>query len=592
MHIPSNSRPLAQSFKRVLVTIFLIGLMALTLTVLIGLFPVKRINAAAAPEPTPTPSAFLPPELDKPVMPDNPLLADKGAEMYWAVCMACHGNKGQGLTEEWRRVGFGEDMNCWQSKCHAPNHPPEGFDLPRVIPPVIGPGTLKRFTIADELHRYLVATMPWWKPGSLTSEDAWGLTAFLLRENGSLPRDVEFIPKQASIAPVHLLIRSHATERIGEWILLISLGAVVIGLMVGTVLSSGHQPRSKILRRARPSFFHHLHPPTIPMLQARLRYTLGAGGLAIFLSFVLLITGILEMFFYIPTPEQAGTSIQVITFLVPFGRLVRGLHFWAAQALVVVAVIHLLRVIFTGSFALPRRFNFMLGLVLLVLTLFLDFTGYVLRWDEGIRWALTVGTNLLKTIPLIGDRVYGFVIGGEKPGLATITRFYAWHVFGLTLLMIAFVGWHIFRVRRDGGIASPVPNERTDARRITRFDLVRREVLVALLATLALILVSLLVPTPLSAPIQDTATSLITDVNAPWFFLWIQQLLRFGNAFWMGVAIPLGILIVLIILPYLFPKIPEEQKGRWFPRSGRIAQVITGIIILAVVILTILELSL
>ena len=103
----------------------------------------------------------------------------------------------------------------------------------------------------------------------------------------------------------------------------------------------------------RPNFFHHLHPPTIPARQARLRYTLAAGGLAVFLALVLLVTGLLEMFYYIPTPDQAGLSIQTLTFLVPFGGLVRNLHFWSAQFLVIVSVVHLLRVILTG--AMPRR---------------------------------------------------------------------------------------------------------------------------------------------------------------------------------------------------------------------------------------------
>jgi menaquinol-cytochrome c reductase cytochrome b subunit len=153
----------------------------------------------------------------------------------------------------------------------------------------------------------------------------------------------------------------------------------------------------------RPSFLHHLHPPTIPARQARLRYSLAAGGLAVFLSMILLVTGLLELFYYIPTPDQAATSIQTLTFLVTYGGLVRNLHYWSAQFLVIVTLIHLLRVIFTGAYAAPRRFNYLLGMGLLVLAVLLDFTGYVLRWDEGIHWALVTGTNLVKSIPLIGN---------------------------------------------------------------------------------------------------------------------------------------------------------------------------------------------
>ena len=207
----------------------------------------------------------------------------------------------------------------------------------------------------------------------------------------------------------------------------------------------------------RPNFFHHLHPPTIPAKQARLRYTLAAGGLAVFLGLVLLVTGLLEMFYYIPTPDQAALSIQTLTFLVPFGGLVRNLHFWAAQFLVIVSVVHLLRVILTGAYAPPRRFNYLLGMGLLVLAVLLDFTGYVLRWDEGIHWALVTGTNLVKSIPLLGNVLYRLVVGGTQPGPATLIRFYGWHIFGLTLAAGILVTWHIFRVRRDGGIAVPPP---------------------------------------------------------------------------------------------------------------------------------------
>jgi quinol-cytochrome oxidoreductase complex cytochrome b subunit len=553
-------------------------------------------------EPTPTP--LLSPRQLKPVIPDNPTMADKGSIVWWGICMACHGDKGQGLTDEWRQTAFGEDMNCWQSKCHGYNHPPEGFLLPRLVPPAFGPGTLKRFVTAEDLHQYIKTSMPWWKPGSLSEDQAWEVTAFILREQGALPQGVEFYPKDASTTPVHLPVRSITNERTGQWTLIVTLSLAALVIIVGNALKGfvkrakngamvsaaqaniEAQPKGK----ARPNFYYHLHPPTIPLPQARWRYTLGAGGLAVFLSLVLGITGILELFFYIPTPEQAGPSIQVITFEVPFGLLVRGIHFWAAQALVVVAMIHLLRVIFTGAYVLPRRFNFLIGLAMLVLILLLDFTGYVLRWDEGIRWALTVGTSLLKTTPWIGNTLYGFVVGGDQPGLATLTRFYAWHIFGLTLAVVGLIAWHIFRVRRDGGIAAPPPEDRLDGRRITRFELVRREALAALIATLALILVSMLLPTPLAQPIQTGVAPLLADVRAPWFFLWIQQLLRYGNAFWLGVALPLGVLFLLAALPYLFPHIPDERKGSWFPRTGRAAQIIAVAIVLGWLALTILEL--
>ncbi|MBN1147962.1 MAG: cytochrome b N-terminal domain-containing protein [Anaerolineales bacterium] len=337
----------------------------------------------------------------------------------------------------------------------------------------------------------------------------------------------------------------------------------------------------------RPNFFHHLHPPSIPAEQARLRFTLGAGGLSVFLILVVAFSGMLEVFYYIPTPEQAPISIQSLTFLTPFGGFVRNLHYWSSQLLVLAAGLHLLRVIFTGAYAPPRRFNYLLGLGLFVLILLLDFTGYVLRWDEDVRWALVTGTNLLKTIPVVGQPLYGLVVGGDKPGPGTLVRFYGWHMFGLMLIAVIVGVWHLFRVRRDGGIAAPPPALRSDSARITRFELARREGLAALLAGTALVLLATFFPAPLAQPIGEMIVS-NGIARAPWFFLWVQYMLRWGDPFLFGVLIPLGALTLLALLPYLTPAPRPAELGRWFPPSGRAAQVIAGLITLAVLTLSLL----
>jgi len=339
----------------------------------------------------------------------------------------------------------------------------------------------------------------------------------------------------------------------------------------------------------RPNFFHHLHPPSIPAAQSRWCYTLGAGGIALFLMFVLGLTGILEVFYYIPTPENAALSVQTISYLVPFGGLIRNLHFWSAQLLLLVSAVHLVRVVFTGSYAPPRRFNYLLGLALFVLAILLDFTGYILRWDQGIQWALVVGTNLLKTLPIIGDTMYTLLMGGTNPGAASLIRFYAWHLFGLSLIAVIFVGWHAFRVRRDGGIALPPPSLRANNLRISRFVLVRREVLAMLFTGAALILISAFLPAPIAAPIKDM-TAPAADASAPWFFLWVQQMLKWGDPFLWGIAVPLIILLVLSLIPYILPQPIESELGRWFPKSNRLAQIILGAIALIVIILTLIAL--
>lgn len=339
----------------------------------------------------------------------------------------------------------------------------------------------------------------------------------------------------------------------------------------------------------RPNFFHHLHPPTIPAAQARWRYTLGAGGTAIFLVLVLVITGAFEMFYYIPSPAEAALSIQTITYLVPFGGLIRNIHFWSAQLLIIVSAVHLVRVVFTGAYIPPRRFNYLLGLALFIVSIFLNFTGYILRWDTGIQWALVVGTNLIKTIPFFGNKLYTILIGGTEPGSPTLIRFYAWHVFGLMIISAILIGWHAFRVRRDGGIALPPPSLRADPERITRFELVRRETLAMILTSAALIILSIFSPAPIASPIRlSVLQSVPESAAAPWFFLWVQQMLKWGDPFLFGILIPVIILLILVLIPYIFPKPLEGELGRWFPKSNRLAQIVLGLIAFIVILLTLL----
>jgi len=337
----------------------------------------------------------------------------------------------------------------------------------------------------------------------------------------------------------------------------------------------------------RPSFFHHLHPPSIPAAQARWRHTLGAGGTAIFLILILGITGILEMFYYAPNPQEAALSVQTIAYHVPFGGFVRNLHYWSAQLLLIVSAIHLLRVVFTAAYSHPRRFNYLLGLGLFVLVILLDFTGYILRWDVDICYPLLTGTNLLKTTPLIGGFLHRLAIGGGEACSTGLLRMYVWHIFGLTLPVLILGIWHAFRVRRDGGIAVPPPQVRTDYARISRNELVHREVLTMFVVGIALILLSSFVAAPI-APAMTESTIPIGNARAPWFFLWVQQMLKWGDPFIFGVLIPFGVLVILALIPYILPKPADSDIGHWFPKSNRLAQIVVGMIALIVIVLTLM----
>ncbi len=159
-----------------------IGVAAAILFLLLLYSPPPIATASPVPQVMGTPGTD---RLAKPVLPPNPTQADKGAEVYWLTCMACHGDRGQGLTQEWREAWDPEDQNCWQSKCHAANHPPGGFVLPRYVPPIIGPNTLQRFQTVLDLYEYIKAKMPWHAPGTLSDEEYWQLAAYLARANGA-----------------------------------------------------------------------------------------------------------------------------------------------------------------------------------------------------------------------------------------------------------------------------------------------------------------------------------------------------------------------------------------------------------------------
>lgn len=543
----------------------------------------SQIQTTPTPPPAPTPT-FDVQRLAKPVV--DSAYAEQlhnGSIIYWGVCMACHGDHGQGLTEEWRDAYGPVDRNCWQKGCHGNDHPENGFLIPKdmLIPAVAGPGRLTRFKNAQELHDFIGASMPWWDPGQLTDEESWEVSAYVMKLHKVMPMDFVLSSKNASAITTQYAVPQPVNDRPA----VIALTSLLALSGIGLLLQDRLKRRSGTFER--PNFFHHLHPPTVPAAQARLRYTLGAGGLAVLLCLILLVTGILEMFYYIPVPEHAAASVETITSLVPFGGLIRNLHFWSAQALMIVMTVHLLRVVLTGAYAGHRRLNYLIGLGMLILVILLDFTGYVLRWDEGIRWALVVGTNLLKTVPWAGDSLYQLVVGGPEPGLSSVERFYTWHIFVLTLGMIILGGWHIFRVRRDGGVAVPPPAQRPDNTRISRFDLVRREVLFMVIAGVFLLFISLVFPAPIERPITQAVVD-IENARAPWFFLWVQQLLKLGDPCFWGVATPVLLLVILALLPYLLPQAGEHEYGRWLPAGNRLAQILLIALSLIVIILTVL----
>jgi quinol-cytochrome oxidoreductase complex cytochrome b subunit len=180
------------------------------------------------------------------------------------------------------------------------------------------------------------------------------------------------------------------------------------------------------------------------------------GGLSFFLFILLTITGIFLMFYYRPTSPEAYIDIQACYTDVAFCGLVRNMHRWGAHLMVLTVFLHMARVFYHGAYKPPREFNWVVGVVLLLLTLLLSFTGYLLPWDQLALWAVTVGSNMARYSPVIGGQVSYALIGGVQITGDTLLRWYVLHVLFLPFIIVVFMAVHFWRVRKDGGISGPL----------------------------------------------------------------------------------------------------------------------------------------
>ena len=221
--------------------------------------------------------------------------------------------------------------------------------------------------------------------------------------------------------------------------------------------------------------FLHLHPVKVRKSGLRLKYTWCAGGTTFFLFLVETVTGLLLMFYYRPTAEYAFSDILDLRSQVPLG-IMREIHRWGAHAMVIAVWLHMLRVFMTGSYKPPREFNWNIGVLLLVLTLLLSFTGYLLPWDQLAMWAVTVGSNMARATPFLGNEGPGAallrvgdislvhagddarfaLLAGRFVGAGALLRFYVLHCVGIPLVAAVLMAVHFWRVRKDGGISGPL----------------------------------------------------------------------------------------------------------------------------------------
>lgn len=205
--------------------------------------------------------------------------------------------------------------------------------------------------------------------------------------------------------------------------------------------------------------FFHLHPVKVSRRSLKWSYSFGLGIISTILFGVLVWTGVLLMFYYVPSVERAYSTMKEIQLSVPLGQFTRNLHRWAAHAMVLAVVLHMARVFYTGAYKPPREFNWGVGVILLLLTLGASFTGYLLPWDQLSYWAITVGTNIAGYAPGVGRVMRALLLGGTEVGQNTLIRFYTLHVAVLPLFITFLMSVHLWRVRKDGGLAANEADE-------------------------------------------------------------------------------------------------------------------------------------
>jgi quinol-cytochrome oxidoreductase complex cytochrome b subunit len=199
--------------------------------------------------------------------------------------------------------------------------------------------------------------------------------------------------------------------------------------------------------------FFHLHPVKVNRKSLGWAYSFGLGVISAILFGVLVFTGVLLMFYYVPSIERAYPALRTIQLSIPLGQFTRNMHRWSAHLMVLAVILHMVRVFYTGAYKPPREFNWLVGVGLLLLTLGASFTGYLLPWDQLSFWAITVGTNIAGYVPLVGQATREVLLGGPEVGQDALIRFYTLHVIVLPVLMMLAVSIHLWRVRKDGGLA-------------------------------------------------------------------------------------------------------------------------------------------
>jgi len=327
------------------------------------------------------------------------------------------------------------------------------------------------------------------------------------------------------------------------------------------------------------SLIFHFRPRTVQQRTLQFRLTWGLGGMAVVLVFMLFATGLMLKFVYQPVPDRAFESIIHLQNNVPFGQLIRNIHHWAANILLLIVFLHFLRVFFTGAFHPPRQFNWIIGLPMLLAILVSNITGYLLPWDQLAFWAITICTGMLEYIPIIGEWLQKLIRGGDDIGPATLSIFFAIHTAIIPACLIILMPWHFWRVRKAGGLVvprRPDKDETSENEKVPTIpNLLLREIVVALVLIAAIMLISVFFNAPLEAKANPGLSP--NPTKAPWYFAGIQELLLHFHPLFALFIIPVFILIALVSIPYL--NYQTDTAGVWFASlKGRSMAVVAALV--------------
>lgn len=337
------------------------------------------------------------------------------------------------------------------------------------------------------------------------------------------------------------------------------------------------------------SLLLHIRPRYYQKASTWFTHTFRLGFFTMFFFIVEGITGFILMIYYVPTPEGAYPSILRLLTNVPFGELLRDIHRLAGEGMVIFTFLHMLRTFLTGSYKKERAFTWVTGVALFLLTLFLAFSGYLLPWDQIAYWAITIGTSIIESIPIIGPELSVLLRGSTTIGADGLLRFYQLHVIFLPLLAGILIGVHYYQIARRHNISLPAyveegnlpPEKKAEATRRVDFipDLLLHEWFMVSLGLLALVSISLFF---YDAPLEQHADPFTTpfEAEAPWFFLWVQGLLKLGDKTLLGIVLPAVVILILFLLPYI------DRNPRRMLRKRPVA---LGIAVVALVALGVLS---